>query len=116
MIILLVIYKRENIEKNQEEILLYEICTYKVLSVLKINRGRGCPVGRALSSGRDVSSSRLTCETPPCMLMAPGACKIGSKYNVLQVPIQIIPLEYQSWGAIPSVADQNCNGMSSDHS
>ena len=31
-------------------------------------------------------------ETPPCMLMAPGACKIRREYNVLQIPIQIIPL------------------------
>ena len=31
-------------------------------------------------------------DTPPCMLMAPVACKILRGCNVLQVPIQIIPL------------------------
>ena len=31
-------------------------------------------------------------ETPPCTLMSPGACKIRRGCNVLQVPIQIIPL------------------------
>ena len=30
--------------------------------------------------------------TLPCMLMTPGACKIRRGCNVLQVPIQIIPL------------------------
>ena len=30
-------------------------------------------------------------ESPTCTLMAPDACKIP-RYNVLQVPIQIIPL------------------------
>ena len=47
--------------------------------------------------------------------MSPGAYKIRRGYNVLQVPIQIVPLGYESGAAIPSVADQNCDGMSPDH-
>ena len=31
-------------------------------------------------------------ETPSCTLMSPGACKIPRERNVLQIPIQIIPL------------------------
>ena len=31
-------------------------------------------------------------EKPPCTLMAPGVCKIRRECNVLEVPIQIIPL------------------------
>ena len=47
--------------------------------------------------------------------MAPGACKIRRGRNVLQVPMQIIPLGLAKRGAIPFVADQNCNGRSPDH-
>ena len=54
-------------------------------------------------------------ETLLCMLMAPGACKICRRCNVLQVPIQIIPLGIPKWGAIPSLEDKNCDGMSPDH-
>ena len=46
---------------------------------------------------------------------SPGACKIRRGCYVLQVPIQIIPLGIPKWGAIPSVADQNCDGMSPDY-
>ena len=53
-------------------------------------------------------------ETLPCTLMAPGICKIRRVSNVLQVPIQIIPLGVQREGAIPSATDQN-DGMSPDH-
>ena len=42
--------------------------------------------------------------------MAPVTCKIRRGCNVLQVRIQIIPLELQNGGAIPSVEDQNCDG------
>ena len=54
-------------------------------------------------------------ETSPCTVVVPGACKISCGCNVLQIPIQIIPMGYQSGGAIPSVADQNCDGMSPNH-
>ena len=40
-------------------------------------------------------------ETLPCMLMAPGACKIRRLCNVLRVSIQIIPLEVPKWGSHP---------------
>ena len=33
--------------------------------------------------------------------MAPGACKISRGWNVLQVPIQIIPLGVQNRGSHP---------------
>ena len=50
-------------------------------------------------------------EIPPCALMALSACKIRRGCNVLQVPILIIPLGVLPLGgAIPSVADQNCDG------
>ena len=54
--------------------------------------GRGCPVDRVLISGPEGPGSRLDWRKLPCTLMAPGACKIRRGYNVLQVPIQIIPL------------------------
>ena len=55
-------------------------------------------------------------ETLPCTQMAPRACKIRFECNVLQVPNQIIPLGSINTGkSFPSVADQNCNGMSPDH-
>ena len=38
-------------------------------------------------------------ETPPCTLMASDACKIRRGYNVLQVLIQIIPLEVPKRGS-----------------
>ena len=40
-------------------------------------------------------------ETPPCMLMAPGACKIRRGCIVLQVPIQVIPLGVPKRGSHP---------------
>ena len=58
----------------------------------------------------------LARETPPCTRMAPGACKIRRGCNVLQHTIQIIPLGVPMRGSHPSVADQNCEGMSPDHS
>ena len=53
-------------------------------------------------------------EILPRTLMAPGDCKIRCGRNVFLVPIQ----NYTSGGtkAGPSEADQNCNGMSLDHS
>ena len=39
-------------------------------------------------------------EKPLCTLMAPGACKIRRGCNVLQVPIQIIPLGVKSGGTV----------------
>ena len=39
--------------------------------------------------------------TPLCTLMAPGACKIWRGCDVLQVPIQIIPLEVLKRGSYP---------------
>ena len=50
-------------------------------------------------------------ETVSYTLMSPGACKIRRGCNTLLVAIEIIPLGYQSGGAIPSVVDQNCNGI-----
>ena len=52
-------------------------------------------------------------ETLPCTLMAPGARKIRRGCNVLQVPVQIIPL----WVPKPSPPwrIKNCDGMSLDH-
>ena len=55
-------------------------------------QGRGCSVGRALSSRPEGPGSKLAWQKTTCTLMAPGACKIHRGYNVLQVPIQIIPL------------------------
>ena len=48
---------------------------------------------------------------------ANGNCTytISRGCNVLQVPIQIIPLGVPNQRAILSVADQNCDAMSSDH-
>ena len=52
-------------------------------------------------------------ETLPCTLLTPNVRKIRRGRNVLLVSIQIIPLGYQSGGAIPSVEDQNCDGIMS---
>ena len=38
-------------------------------------------------------------EAPPCMLMVPGACKISHGCIILQVPIQIMPLEILKRGS-----------------
>ena len=54
-------------------------------------------------------------ETPPCTLKASDTCKIHHGCNILHVLIQIIPLGYQSGKAIPSVTDENSDGMSPDH-
>ena len=40
--------------------------------------------------GRRARVRGSSCETPPCMTMAPGACKSVRGCNILQVPIQII--------------------------
>ena len=40
-------------------------------------------------------------ETSPCTLMASGACKIRRGCNILQVPIQIIPLGVAKLGSHP---------------
>ena len=40
-------------------------------------------------------------EKPPCTLMASSACKIRRECNVLQVPIQIIPLGVPKRGRHP---------------
>ena len=40
-------------------------------------------------------------ETLPCTLMVPGACKMLRGCNVLQVPIQMIPLGVQKLGRHP---------------
>ena len=45
-----------------------------------------------LAPDRRVRVQGLPGETPPCTLMAPGACKIHRGSNALQVPIQIISL------------------------
>ena len=55
-------------------------------------------------------------ETLPYTLMAPSACKIRRARNVLQVPMH----NYNSGSTkgeeiIPSVANQNCDGMSPNH-
>ena len=54
-------------------------------------------------------------ETPPCLLMILGACKIPRNCNVLQVPIQIVPFGVPKRGTILSMADQNCDDTSLDH-
>ena len=40
-------------------------------------------------------------DTPPCTLMASGACKIRRGPNVLQIPIQIISLGVPERGSHP---------------
>ena len=42
-----------------------------------------------------------TGKTPPCTLMAPGPCKIHCGSNVLQIPIQVIPLGVPKRGRHP---------------
>ena len=56
-------------------------------------------------------------EKPSCTLMAPGVYKTYCGSNVLQVPILFIPLRLLQGGrgAIPSVLDHVCDGMSPDH-
>ena len=57
-------------------------------------------------------------ETPPCKLMAPDACKIRRGCNVLEVPIQVLPLGVPKRGSRTmkiAVPDQNYNDMFSDH-
>ena len=39
-------------------------------------------VGKAISSRPEGPGSSFVCETPPCTLMAPGACKIRRGCNV----------------------------------
>ena len=48
----------------------------------------------------------LPSEILPCRLMVLGTCKICHVYNVLQVPIQILPLGVSMRVAILSVVDQ----------
>ena len=60
---------------------------------LPISSKRSPAVGKSdKHSSLDRWVRGLPGEIPPCMLMAPGACKIRREYNVLQIPIQIIPL------------------------
>ena len=74
----------------------------------------------ALSAKHSVPDLRirvrgLPCERPPCTLMASGTIKsvVGAKSS--EFPFKIIHLGYQSGVAIPSLADQNCDGLSPDH-
>ena len=53
-------------------------------------------------------------EIPPCTLMAPDACKMIMGAMSSKFPSKLCRGN-QSGGAIPSVSDQNCDGMSPDH-
>ena len=59
-----------------------------------VEKSRGGQVGRALSSGPEDPRSRLAWRNS--IMYTNGAYKIRPGYNVPQVPIQIIPREYQS--------------------
>ena len=54
-------------------------------------------------------------ETPPCTLIAPGACKIRRGCNFFQVSTKFHLWRYQSEGVILSVADQYCDGKPPGH-
>ena len=51
----------------------------------------------------------------PYTLMAPGACKSVVGAMISKFPSKLCFWGYQSRGAIPSMAYQNCDGMSPDH-
>ena len=79
-------------------------------------RSRGGPVGRAFNFHDRNSPGNAAAhgEMHPRTLLAFSGCKVCRAYNVFQVPMQNL-LEYQSRGAIPFVADQNCDFMAPDH-
>ena len=73
----------------------------------KLIEGRGDSVRRELGSGPEAWVQYSPGETPPCMLMAPGAFKILCRCNVLQVPIQIIPVGVPKRGSHPLRSGSN---------
>ena len=54
-------------------------------------------------------------ETPSCTLMAPDAFKNCRGCNVLQVPIQIVPLRAPKQRRYPVLSGKNCDVMPPDN-
>ena len=54
-------------------------------------------------------------ETLPCTPMAPGAVKSVVVAMSSQFPFKLYLWGYQTGGTIPSVANQNCRGISPDY-
>ena len=73
---------------------LAEPKVYGAYIIRKVMRSSIFFSGAAVAQSQEFSGpgSRLAQRKPPRMPMAPNACKICCGCNVLQVPIQIIPL------------------------
>ena len=74
--------------------------------------GNGCPVDRAFSFRPEGSGSWLALRNIVMYANSPSTCKARRECNVSKFQCKLYLWGYQSGGAISSVADQNCDGMS----